>query len=167
MHDGIGHMVHPQGRQPPRADPLGRHPPGQTHPQEETRKTSPQEENRKTPPGRNQEDPPQEEIRKTPLQIQESYNLTAETHFYSPQRSWGKVIFLEACVKNSVSRPTPRGEVMGSGQGVSRSTPKGGAVSQHALRQTLPPPPQPGGYCSGRYASYWNAFLYYVQTKLD
>ena len=28
-------------------------------------------------------------------------------------------------------------------------------ISQHALGQTLP-----DGYCSGRYASYWNAFLF-------
>ena len=48
--------------------------------------------------------------------------------FYRPQRSWGKVIFSEACVKNSggISRPTPRGGGWGvwSG-GVSRSTPGG------------------------------------------
>ena len=31
-----------------------------------------------------------------------------------------------------------------------------GGVSQHALRQ---PPPLSSGYCCGRYASYWNAFL--------
>ena len=30
------------------------------------------------------------------------YQLTG--HFYRPQRSWGKVIFSEACVKNSVHR---------------------------------------------------------------
>ena len=122
-------------------------------------------------------------------------------HNYRPQRSWGKVIFLEACVKNSVhgagvvsqyalqvSRPTTRVEVEGSGlggspgphpggsvggsglgglqahtqgggwgvwsSGVSKPTP--GGVSQHTLRQT---PPKADGYCCGRYASYWNAFL--------
>ena len=32
----------------------------------------------------------------------------------------------------------------------------GGLVSQHALRQT---PPGRDGYCCGRYASHWNAFL--------
>ena len=32
----------------------------------------------------------------------------------------------------------------------------GGVVSQHALTQT---PPPADGYCCGRYASYWNAFL--------
>ena len=36
-----------------------------------------------------------------------------------------------------VSRPTPKGELEGSGGGVSRPTP-GGGVSQHALRQTPP-----------------------------
>ena len=42
----------------------------------------------------------------------------------------------------------------------------GGGVSQHALGQTPPrktsprqTPPSPEGHCSGRYASYWNAFL--------
>ena len=34
---------------------------------------------------------------------------------------------------------------------------QGGLVSQHALRQT--PSPERDGYCCGRYASYWNAFL--------
>ena len=46
----------------------------------------------------------------------------------------------------------------------------GGDVSQHALGQTppgRPPPlwadtPLPGGHCCGRYASYWNAFLYFM-----
>ena len=61
------------------------------------------------------------------------HGIYARLH-YHPQRSWGKVIFSEACVKNSVhrgvvsqhamqvvsqhalqvSRPTPRGEVEGS-----------------------------------------------------
>ena len=33
----------------------------------------------------------------------------------------------------------------------------GGVVPQHALRQR---PPGRDGYCCGRYASYWNAFLF-------
>ena len=83
-----------------------------------------------------------------------------------------------------ISRPTPRGEVEGSGQrGLQAHTQGGlqvhtwgspgphpggspgphplglqahtqGGVSQHALRQT-----QSDGYCHGQYASYWNAFL--------
>ena len=40
--------------------------------------------------------------------------------------------------------------------GVSRPTPRGTGVSQHALT----PPPPADGYCCGRYASYWNAFLF-------
>ena len=75
--------------------------------------------------------------------------LSHKTHSYHLQQSWGKVIFLEACVKNSVhSRegggssgphpvggwgvwlvgspgPHPGGEVEGSGWGVSRPTPRG------------------------------------------
>ena len=49
---------------------------------------------------------------------------------------WGKVIFLQACVKNSVQKAGG-----------------GGRWSQGVWR-----PPR-DGYCCGRYASYWNAFL--------
>ena len=50
---------------------------------------------------------------------------TIEVGFYRPQRSWGKVIFSEACVKNSVrgevvsqhALQVSRGEVEGSGRG--------------------------------------------------
>ena len=64
-----------------------------------------------------------------------------------PQRSWAKVIFSQACIKNSVHRgggclpqcmlgyPPPR----------SRPSPREADCS---IRST-----------SGRYASYWNAFL--------
>ena len=47
--------------------------------------------------------------------------------------------------------------------GVSRPTP-GGGLSQHALRQTLPPA---DGHCCGWYASHWNAILFgyiFMQT---
>ena len=92
-----------------------------------------------------------------------------------------------------VSRPTPRGDVGGSGDGVSRRTPRGrlgvwpggspgptprgrlGGLAEGVCRPTpwgvrgrgwisacteadLPA----DGYCCGRYASYWNAFLYYM-----
>ena len=63
-----------------------------------------------------------------------------DKYFYRPQRSWGQVIFSEACVKNSVHRgvgclgPGP-GEVRGSGWGGVQAHTQGG-VSQHALRQT-------------------------------
>ena len=38
-----------------------------------------------------------------------------------------------------------------------------GRVSQHALRQT---PSPVDGYCCGRYASYWNAFLFSLFSLL-
>ena len=90
-------------------------------------------------------------------------------YFYRPQRSWGKVIFSEACVKNSVhmgrgvvvsqhalqvSRPTPSGKLRGLALGVpgphqgggklrglawGASRPTPRGVSEHALRQTPPP----------------------------
>ena len=47
--------------------------------------------------------------------------------------------------------------------GDSRPTPRGD-VSQHALRQT---PPQADGYCCGRYASYWNAFLFSLLARSE
>ena len=63
------------------------------------------------------------------------------------QVSWGGVISQHALQVVSqhalqVSRPTPSGEVEGSGQGgVSRSTPGGGVrVSQHALQVSRPTP---------------------------
>ena len=59
--------------------------------------------------------------------------------YYRPQRSCGKVMFSQACVKNSVHR----------GEGVCPS----------ACWDTLPGQTPPGGHCSERYASYWNAFL--------
>ena len=34
-------------------------------------------------------------------------------HFYRPQRSWGKVIFSQACVKNSVHRGLPEQTPLG------------------------------------------------------
>ena len=62
-----------------------------------------------------------------------------------------------------VSRPTPKGELEGLARGSPGPHPGGGAqgphpgdVSQHALRQTL----RADDYCCGRYASYWNAFLF-------
>ena len=64
-------------------------------------------------------------------------------HFYRPQRSCGKVMFLHLSV------------ILFTG-GLADTT---GQI----------PPPLPGdGHCSGKYASYWNAFLLCVflgQTK--
>ena len=76
------------------------------------------------------------------------------------------------------SRPTPGGGGWGVWLEVSRPTPGGGGgwevrglqthtwgVSQHALRQ-MPPSPA-DGYCCGRYASYWNAFLFIYITRFE
>ena len=70
------------------------------------------------------------------------------------KESWGKVIFSEACVKNSVHRG-----------GVSRSTPGGGVVSRPThggggiLACTEADTPPRRRLLLRRYASYWNAFL--------
>ena len=52
---------------------------------------------------------------------------------YRPQRSWGKVIFSVACVKNSVHRGGVPGQVHPPG----RYTPKAGTVSERAVRILL------------------------------
>ena len=65
---------------------------------------------------------------------------------YRPQRSCGKVMFLHLPVILST----------------------GGCVSQHALGETPPRQTPPAdGYCSGRYASYWNTFLCGLYFILD
>ena len=86
--------------------------------------------------------------------------------FYRPQRSCGKVIFSQACVKNSVHS---------GGGGVSLSacwdTPPWADTSlgrhppgRHSSGQTPPRQTSPwadnppaDGYSSGWYATYWNA----------
>ena len=59
-----------------------------------------------------------------------------------------------------VSRPTPRGQVEGSGQGASPGPHPGGCIP--ACTEADPP----NGYCCGRYASYWNAFFFYMWWAL-
>ena len=63
--------------------------------------------------------------------------------FYRPQTKFAKVMFLQVSV-------CPRG----------RGAPEGGCL----LQEGVSGPggcvhPHPDGYCCGRYASYWNAFL--------
>ena len=148
-------------------------------------------------------------------------------NYYRPQRSWGKVIFSQACVilfrggggwyssmhcrwypsmpcsrspegglllggevpglgglllggvsaprgvcsHGGLPRPTPKGEVEGSGPGPhprrklrgirSRPTPKGEIEGNQI--QTTPP----DNHCCGRYASYWNAFLLLILFHYD
>ena len=61
------------------------------------------------------------------------FSLKAYFCCYRPKRSWGKVIFSEACVKNSVhgegglQAHTGGGEVGGSGGGGLRPRPRGGS----------------------------------------
>ena len=94
--------------------------------------------------------------------------------YYRPQTKFAKVIFLHLsfCSQGGVAGvlqvhtrgggwkvwpgwpPDPHsGGFQAHTRGV--CVQRGG--SQHALSQT--PSPQADGYCSGRYASYWNAFL--------
>ena len=70
---------------------------------------------------------------------------------------------LRGLAGGGVSRPTPRGGSWGVWLGGFQDHTQGGlqdhtqgGVSQHALRQ----PPPADSHCRGRYASYWNAFLF-------
>ena len=79
--------------------------------------------------------------------------------------SCGKVMFSQACVKNSVQGVvyTP----VGAPPGIQ---PRADPLGRHHPGQTPPPPrqtqpPPPDGHCSGRYASYWNAFLCMLLLK--
>ena len=69
--------------------------------------------------------------------------------YYRPQRSCGKVIFSQACVKNSVH-----------GGGVSAPVHAGIHTHPRADNPRQTPPPPHDGHCNGRYASYWNIFLF-------
>ena len=52
-------------------------------------------------------------------------------------------MILQVCVKNSVHRHPP---------------PPPGRLGRH-------PPPPGDGHCSGRYACYWNAFLFSIMNN--
>ena len=69
-------------------------------------------------------------------------------NYYRPQRSYEGYVFTGVCLSTG-GRGLP---------GPGRCLLGGGSASQHALRQT--PPPGRDGHCCGRYASYWNAFLF-------
>ena len=86
--------------------------------------------------------------------------------YYRPQTKFAKVMFLHVSVILSTEGgyssmpcrspgPHPGGVSRPTTKGVSKPTPMGVCVSQNALRQT----PPADGYCCGRYAFYWNAFL--------
>ena len=111
-------------------------------------------------------------------------------HFYRPQRSCGKVIFLHLSVILFTGGCLGRHPLLG----------RLSLLGRHPLKQTLPPyyplrqispgqtpladtplfrhplwantwadTPRPGdGHCSGRFASYWNAFLFGISiTRSD
>ena len=88
-------------------------------------------------------------------------------HFYRPQQSWGKVIFSQASVILSTggvcSRglSAPRGGVCVWFGGVCAWS-RGVSVPRGCLVET----PR-DGYCCGRYASYWNAFLLNDTEKVE
>ena len=111
-------------------------------------------------------------------------------YFYRPLRSWGKVIFSVACVKNFVHRGeylgryppegtppwagtspwagippwagTPPGRYTPRGRYtplLGRYTPSPGHVHPLPRTGTLP------WSMSGRYTSYWNAFLFWMNLN--
>ena len=105
-------------------------------------------------------------------------HIALKTSFYRSQRSWGKVIFSEACVKNSVHSGGAcmaggmhgRGACMAGGMRGRR----GGMHGEGGACIAMGGMCGKGGVCggggmrgryyeirsmSGRYASYWNAFL--------
>ena len=96
------------------------------------------------------------------------------------QRSWAKVIFSQACVKNSVHGggvclsacwdTPPRADTpQQTPPPPPRQTPPHSPLGIHPLDRHPPwqtPLPPAGDYCSGRYASYWNAFLWLVITDI-
>ena len=79
---------------------------------------------------------------------------------YRPQRSWGKVMFLQASVillTGGVPPPLPRNQTPPPEQ-----TPLGNTYPPNYVppRDYVYPPPPRGRSMCGRYASYWNAFLF-------
>ena len=71
---------------------------------------------------------------------------------------WGKVIFSQACVKNSVHRGglLPGGCLVRVGGLLPEWVPGPGGSAPRGVPGGDPP----DGYCCGRYASYWNALLF-------
>ena len=93
-------------------------------------------------------------------QVSEHYHSQTHLniHFYRPQRSWGKVIFSQA----SVILSTGGRCLLLGGAWSGRCLLLGGVCSGGCLVET----PR-DGYCCGRYASYWNAFLFVFKFRLE
>ena len=84
----------------------------------------------------------------------------AKAYYYCPQCSWVKVIFSQVSVSHSVHRgrvypSMPPGQTP-PGQTPPRQTPPGQTPCPVHAGYT----PSPSSHCCGRYASYWNAFLF-------
>ena len=79
---------------------------------------------------------------------------------YRSQRSWGKVMFLHVCVILFTGGCYPSMHCRWYPSMPCSRSPGGCMVPGGLLRGSAwwRPPPQ-DGYCCGRYASYWNAFL--------
>ena len=86
-------------------------------------------------------------------------------YFYRLQRSCGKVIFSQVSVSHSVHRggcladTTPGADTPWVETSLGRHLPLGQTPSLAQCMLGYTQPPSPGGHCSGRYASYSNAFL--------
>ena len=96
--------------------------------------------------------------------------------YYRPQRSWGKVIFSQASVILSTGGSTWAGTPPGTRYNPPRTryTPPGTRYTPwDQVHTPVPPdqtPPPPSSACreiratSGRYASYWIAFLFITKN---
>ena len=93
------------------------------------------------------------------------YGFFREIIFTARNSSYGKVMFSQACVNNSVHGGGVRGIHRSPGTHAPPGMPPSWTcMSQgtHAPWAFMPPPPPPTEMLSmsGRYASYWNAFLF-------
>ena len=80
-------------------------------------------------------------------------------------------MFSQACVKNSVHRGilSPLADTPPLGRHPPWQTPHRADPPWADIPWQTHPPGRhpPSGHCSGRYASYWNAFLYFTITALS
>ena len=101
--------------------------------------------------------------------VRTSPHNSVQPIFTVRKRSCGNVMFSQACVKNSghrremyIPRQTPPHKQTTSGQTPWADT----LLGRHPLGRHSPGrlPPPSDGHCSGQYASYWNAFLFFLSV---